>query len=42
MTTKAIRQERSSDQLASIDRGLDDMRAGRVKPSSAVWKKYGI
>lgn len=35
-------QELSADQLASIDRGLDDMRAGRVKPSSEVWKKYGV
>ena len=32
-------QELSSDQLASIDRDMDDMRAGRVKQSSEVWKK---
>jgi hypothetical protein len=35
-------RELSPEQLASIDRGLEDMNAGRVRPSSEVWKKYGI
>jgi len=29
-------------QMASIDRGLEDMRVGRVKSSEEVWKKYGL
>jgi len=29
-------------QLASIDRGLEDMNAGRVRSSKEVWKKYGL
>ncbi len=35
-------RELSPDQLASIDRGLEDLHAGRVKPSKEVWKKYGL
>ena len=29
-------------QLASIDRGLEDLKQGRVKPSASVWKKHGL
>jgi len=29
-------------QLASIDRGLEDLREGRVKSSEEIWRKYGL
>lgn len=32
----------SPSHLASIDRGLEDLKQGRVKPSASVWKKHGL
>ncbi len=34
--------ELTPSQMASIDRGLEDAREGRVKSSEEVWKKYGL
>lgn len=31
----------SDEQKNSIERGLKDLKKGRVKPSREVWKKFG-
>lgn len=33
--------ELSDEQRASIAKGEEDIKAGRVIPSAEVWKKYG-
>ena len=33
--------ELSEQQLAEINKGISDIKAGRTVPSSEVWKKYG-
>jgi hypothetical protein len=33
--------ELSEEQLAEINKGISDIKAGRTVPSSTVWKKYG-
>ena len=32
----------SASQLASIDRGIEDLKQGRVKASTEIWKKHGL
>ncbi len=31
----------TKEQIASIDKGLEDVKAGRLVSSKEVWEKYG-
>jgi prevent-host-death family protein len=35
-----LREKESLDMIASVNRGIDDMRAGRTKPAEQVFREF--